>query len=128
MRVRCYAISHTTISYLTAFFNFLHPYMLRAAKNGDFVPDAIASTIDYYWFGNFIPTDSSKGFSYQVYGTIEFRLDKTTKIKVPVKDWEETERLRYELGMQSLKEELEENPNIIYDLELFKEKFPMFQY
>ena len=111
----------------TVYFNFLHPYMLKAAKNGDFVPDQIAAHIDYYWFGLFTPKDSTKGFSYQRYGTMEFRLDKTTKIKIPIKDWEETERLRYEIGMPSLQQELEENPNVIYDLELFKEKFPSFQ-
>jgi hypothetical protein len=113
----------------TDFFYFLHQYMLDATKEGNFVPEDIASNIDYYWFANqFIPQDSTKWMSYQLYGTMEFRLDKTTKIKVPVKDWEETERLRYELGMQSLKEELEETPNVIYDLDLFRHKFPKFQY
>jgi hypothetical protein len=113
----------------TVFFNFLHPYMIKMAKNGDFIPEEIASAIDYHWFANqFTPQDSTKWMSYQLYGTMEFRLDKTTKIKIPVKDWEETERLRYELGMQSLKEELEETPNVIYDLDLFKQKFPKFQY
>jgi len=108
--------------------NFLYPYMIKAAKEGEFIPDHIASSIDYCWFAcNFVPKDSTKSMSYQLYGTMEFRLDKKKKIKVPVKDWEETERLRYELGMQSLKEELEENPTIIYDVELFKKKFPDFQ-
>jgi len=126
----------------TVFFNFLYPYMIKAAKNGDFVPELIASDVDYHWFAcQFIPKDSTKYFSYQLYGTMHFRLertngkisgttrlDKSIQIKIPVKDWEETERLRYELGMQSLKEELEKNPNLIYDVELFKEKFPEFQY
>lgn len=113
----------------SALLNFLYPYMIKAAKEGDFIPDFIAYNIDYCWHANnFIPKDYTKWISYQLYGTLEKRLNKREKIKVPVKDWEETERLRYELGMQSLKEELEENPNIIYDLELFKQKFPEFQY
>lgn len=65
--------------------------------------------------------------SYQLRGMIELRLNDSIKIKVPVKSWEETERLRYELELQSLKEELEEKPNIIYDLELFKKTFLNFQ-
>ena len=124
----------------TVFFNFLHPYMVKAAKEGDCLPENIASAIDYHWFiCQFNFTDSTKIFSYQLYGTDQFRLeriggitgtsrlDQYPQIKIPVRDLEETERLRYELGMQSLKEELEKNPKVIYDMELFKKIFPEFQ-
>lgn len=33
-----------------AYFDFLYPYMIRAAKQGDFIPEIIAHCIDYYWW------------------------------------------------------------------------------
>ncbi|MBP1646461.1 MAG: hypothetical protein H6Q16_2039 [Bacteroidetes bacterium] len=110
------------------FFYFIYPKIIQQTKQGEFFPEQVASMIDYYWWGcEFIQKDKTKGFSYQLYGTIQLKTNDGRMIKVPVKDWEETEKLRHELGLPSLKEELDNNPKIIYDLELFKEKFPAFQ-
>ncbi|MFA7081079.1 MAG: hypothetical protein WC135_00550 [Bacteroidales bacterium] len=110
------------------FFYFIYPKIIQQTKKGEFSPEQVASMIDYYWWGcEFIQKDKAKGFSYQLYGTSKLKADDGQLIKIPVKDWEETEKLRYELGLPSLKEELENNPKVIYDLELFKEKFSTFQ-
>lgn len=110
------------------FFYFIYPKIIQQTKQGEFSPQQVASMIDYYWLGcEFIQKDKTKGFSYQLYGISELKTDDGRMIKIPIKDWEETEKLRYELGLPSLKEELDNNPKVIYDLELFKEKFPAFQ-
>lgn len=110
------------------FFYFIYPKIIQQTKQGEFSPEQVASMIDYYWLVcEFVQKDKTKGFSYQLYGTIQLKANDGRMMKVPVKDREETEKLRYELGLPSLKEELENNSNIIYDLELFKEKFPTFQ-
>ncbi len=110
------------------FFYFIYPKIIQQTKQGEFFPEQVASMIDYYWWVcEFIQKDKTKGFSYQLYGTIELKTNDGRMMKVPVKDWKETEKLRYELGLPSLKEELENNPKVIYDFELFKEKFPAFQ-
>jgi len=111
----------------TNLFNFLYPYLIKQVKEGDFPPHAIASLIDYYWWANFIRIDSTKAISYQLYGIAELKYHDGCLIKVPVRDWNETNRLRKEIGLESLEEELKNNPNVFYDFELFKQKYNMFQ-
>lgn len=121
-------LSHQLIN-IDSCFVFFYPYILKAAKNGDYTPEEMARLIDYYWYNEIITNkDSSELKCYQLYGTQDLYLDKHKKIKIPVRDIAETEELRYKLGMQSLKDELQKDTTIIYDVELFKQKYPIFKH
>lgn len=112
----------------TAFFNFIYPYLIKQTKEGEFKPNNTAYIFDYHWHAchfNFI--DSTKYISYQKYGTLDVSLDEKMKILIPVKDIEETNRLRLEIGLESLEDYLKDNPDIIYDKDLFIKTFPQFQ-
>ncbi len=115
---------------------YLYPIMVKQAIAGDFPPIEIAGIIDYNCMGNkpvFI--DSVHYFDTQIYVTATIPLEgerrifmpNTTttekRIIVPIADWKQMKRLRRKIGLRPLKEEMKQNPNLIYDEELYKSKF-----
>lgn len=98
-----------------------HEKILGSIHNGDLSPETLAHSIDYAIFKDMDIIDGKPAVRYSRYGMANF-----LGICHPVKNMEEANKLRKEIGLPPLEYHLKKH-GIIYDVEAFKEKIQIIE-
>jgi hypothetical protein len=98
-----------------------HDKILESIYNGDLCPIRLSNSIDYAIFKDHQIIDGKFSTRYSRYGTTNFR-----GISHPVKDIDQANKLRKEIGLMPLDEWLKKE-NLRYDVEAWKERIQLIE-
>lgn len=98
-----------------------HDKILESVYRGDLSPSGMTYAIDYAIFKSFEIIDGRPAVRYSRYGQTNFG-----NLVVPVRDIEETNKLRKSVGLPPLEYRIKME-NLIYDVDIFKNRFQLIE-